>query len=81
MEKQLYRCLYSIVSIIPKKISISEKKVFKILHKDLGVTKIYLRKTLRLVTSCQKLAKKEIFQKNLTALQKSVLFLPTVTGG
>jgi hypothetical protein len=59
---------------ITRKTGVSEPTVWKVLHDDLGMKKVFARWIPSLLTPEQKLVRKEIFHKNLIALQASDSF-------
>ena len=69
------------VSVISREIGISETSVFKILHEDLGMTKVSARWIPRLLSPEQKLCRRQISEENLNALsQDEDFFYRIVTG-
>lgn len=56
------------VSVIAREIGISETSVFKILHEDLGMSKVSARWIPKLLSPEQKLCRRQISEENLTAL-------------
>lgn len=69
------------VSVIAREIGISETSVFKILHEDLGMSKVSARWIPKLLSPEQKLCRRQISEENLTALsQDEDFFYKIVTG-